>query len=144
MKRAAGLDHLFSYSVTLQGPPEVIGPVPEGVRVNFYVTGGEVTGPRIHGRLRPVGGDWLTLRRDGIGMLDVRATLETHDGAVVDVSYRGSGDLGLDGYESFLLDSCRSRLRYARRRRCARLIRIISGSIASSPWRWAKSTSSAW
>ena len=28
------LEHIFSYAVTLK-PPEVIGPVPGGVRVNF-------------------------------------------------------------------------------------------------------------
>ncbi len=96
------LEHLFSYTAMLQAPAEVIGVVPEGVRVNFYVTGGELTGPRVRGRLRPVGGDWLTLRRDGVGVLDVRATIETDDGALIDLSYRGIGDLGADGYEKFL------------------------------------------
>ncbi len=32
------LEHLFSYTAELE-PPEMIGPVPEGIRVNFYVTG---------------------------------------------------------------------------------------------------------
>ena len=99
--RTPALDLLFSYSATLQAP-EVIGPVPEGIRVNFYVTGGQLSGPRVTGHLRPVGGDWLTIRRDGIGVLDVRATIETGDGALIDVAYRGIGDLGEDGYEKFL------------------------------------------
>lgn len=46
------MNHLFSYWATLQAPPEVIGPVPEGIRANFYVVGGEFGGPRLHGRLR--------------------------------------------------------------------------------------------
>jgi len=108
--RTPALEHLFSYTASLQVPPEVIGPVPEGVRVNFYVTGGTLTGPRVRGRLRPVGGDWLTLRRDGVGMLDVRATIETHDGALIDVSYRGIGDLGEDGYDRFLRGEMPKRL----------------------------------
>jgi Protein of unknown function (DUF3237) len=95
------LTHLFSYSATLQAP-EVIGQVPEGIRVNFYVTGGIVHGPRLSGEVLPVGGDWLTLRRDGIAMLDVRATFRTVDGALVYVNYTGIGDLGVDGYEKFL------------------------------------------
>jgi hypothetical protein len=96
------LEHICSYTAHLQAPPEVIGPTPGGLRVNFYVTGGEVTGPRIRGTLRPVGGDWLTIRPDGIGILDVRATIETHDGALIDIAYTGVGDLGEDGYDRFL------------------------------------------
>jgi len=53
------LEHIFSYTATLS-PPEVIGPLPEGVRVNFYVTGGEVKGPKVYGKFRPVGADWLS------------------------------------------------------------------------------------
>jgi Protein of unknown function (DUF3237) len=52
------LEHLFSYRAML-GAPEIIGPVPEGIRVNFYVTGGTIDGPRLHGTILPVGGDWL-------------------------------------------------------------------------------------
>ncbi len=96
------LEHIFSYTVTLH-PPEVIGPVPEGARVNFYASGGEVTGPKVHGEFHPVGGDWLVIRTDGVAILDVRATIETRDeGALIHVSYTGVGDLGEDGYERFL------------------------------------------
>jgi hypothetical protein len=95
------LDYLCSYTATL-APPEVIGPVAEGIRVNFYVTDGQLEGPGMKGRLRPVGGDWLTIRPDGVGVLDVRATIELDGGAVIDVAYRGVGDLGPDGYASFL------------------------------------------
>jgi hypothetical protein len=35
------------------------------------------------------GGDWLLVRPDGVGELDVRATLQTDDGALVYVTYRG-------------------------------------------------------
>lgn len=95
------LEHIFSYNATL-APPEVIGPVPEGIRVNVYATGGEVHGPKLHGKLRPVGGDWLLVRQDGIGMLDVRATIEAHDGALIYITYTGVIDLGEDGYQQFL------------------------------------------
>ena len=62
------LEHLFSYSAQLQ-PPEIIGPVAEGIRANFYVASGEVSGPRVQGILRPVGGDWLTVAYNGIAGL---------------------------------------------------------------------------
>jgi hypothetical protein len=95
------LEHIMSYNATL-APPEVIGPVPEGVRLNVYVTGGTVSGPRVSGHLRPVGADWLLLRRDGVGMLDVRTTIETADGALLYVTYPGIIDLGETGYDDFL------------------------------------------
>ena len=93
------LEHIFTFSATLINPPEMIGPVPEGLRVNFYVSDGEVTGPAIQGKIRPVGGDWITLRRDGVALLDVRATLETGDGALILMTYPGVIDLGPEGGE---------------------------------------------
>ena len=94
------LEHIFSFSGTLK--TEVIGPLPEGIRVNFYVTGGDVEGPMVKGQVLPVGGDWLTIRSDGIGILDVRATFQTHDGALIYATYSGVADLGADGYQKFL------------------------------------------
>jgi Protein of unknown function (DUF3237) len=96
------LEHIFSYTGTLASPPEMIGPVPEGTRVNFYSTGGEITGPRLRGRIRPVGGDWVTVRKDGVAILDVRTTFETHDGALILVTYQGLVDFGEDGHDKFL------------------------------------------
>jgi hypothetical protein len=96
------LEHIFSCTGSLASPPEVIGPVPEGVRANFYTTGGQVSGARVRGKIRPVGGDWMTVRRDGVAILDVRATFETHDGALILVTYPGVIDLGEDGYDRFL------------------------------------------
>lgn len=96
------LEHLCSYNATLQQPFEVIGETPVGLRINAYATGGEVTGPRIRGQVLAVGGDWLTIRLDGVGMLNVRATMETHDGALLYVAYEGVMDLGPDGYQRVL------------------------------------------
>jgi Protein of unknown function (DUF3237) len=96
------LEHILSYTGKLATPPEAIGPVPEGVRVNFYTTGGEITGPKVNGRVRPVGGDWMTVRPDGVAILDARATFETQDGALILVTYPGVIDLGEDGYDKFV------------------------------------------
>src|ERR671912_2981773 len=95
------LEHVMSYTLRLN-PPEVIGPVSEGLLANFYFAGGEVNGPQVYGKLRPVGADWLTVRTDGVGILDVRATIETQDEALIYSSYTGVGDLGEDGYDKFL------------------------------------------
>jgi hypothetical protein len=94
-------DYVGTYIASLT-PPEIIGPLPEGIRINFYVTGGEMFGEKLRGSLRAVGGDWLTLRSDGVATLDVRVTIETHDGALIYVHYNGVGDLGPAGYADFL------------------------------------------
>jgi hypothetical protein len=95
------LEYICSYWATLT-PPEVIGPTPEGLRAHVYVKAGEISGPRLRGRFRPVGGDWLLIRPDGVGILDVRATLELEDGALVYTTYGGTAELGPDGYNQFL------------------------------------------
>jgi hypothetical protein len=95
------LEHIFSFGATLESP-EIIGPVPEGIRANFYCKGGEVTGAKLRGQCRAVGGDWLTVRTDGVAILDVKTTLESHDGAIIAITYSGMADLGSDGYQRFL------------------------------------------
>lgn len=95
------LEHVLSFTGIGEAAPEAIGALPEGIRVTFYNAGGEVTGPRIRGKLRPVGGDWLTVRKDGVALVDARVTFETHDGALVLVTYGGLIDFGPDGYAGF-------------------------------------------
>lgn len=38
----------------------------------------------------------------GVAILDVRTTLETHDGALIYITHKGVGDLGEQGYEKVL------------------------------------------
>ncbi len=95
------LEYVLSYSATLR-EPEVIGPLPEGLRLNFYITGGAFEGPNCKGTLLPVGADWLTIRTDGIGILDVRATFKTDDGALIYTQYSGVLEAGKDGYQKAL------------------------------------------
>ena len=98
---ACEMVYVMSYIATLDAP-QVIGPVAEGLRINVNVNGGKVEGPRINGKFVPVGADWLTIRTDGIGVLDVRATIQTEDDALIYVYYKGFADLGSDGYKNFL------------------------------------------
>ena len=44
----------------------------------------------------------LRVRPGGVGVLDVRATLRTHDGALIYAAYQGVMDLGPDGYRAAL------------------------------------------
>ena len=39
------LEHICSHNATLRQPLEVIGETPVGLRVNAYISGGEVWGP---------------------------------------------------------------------------------------------------
>lgn len=82
------VEYLFTMRATLGGRAVIPGG-PHGTRVLVTVTGGTVTGPRINGTLDAGGGDWVTLRADGIGQLDVRVTIKTDDGAVLYMAYNG-------------------------------------------------------
>jgi len=79
---------LGELSVDLEEPQEV-GATPHGVRRIYHVKGGTFEGPKLKGKVLPGGGDWLLLRPDGAGELDVRATMRTDDGHIIYVYYRG-------------------------------------------------------
>ena len=96
------LEYLCRFRIGLGRGPEVIGPTPEGLKVNWYPTGGICKGPRLNGILRAEGGDWMTIRPDGVGILGVRATVQTNDGALIYATYSGVFELGENGYENFL------------------------------------------
>jgi hypothetical protein len=79
---------LYDIEFDLASPLEV-GPTPGGERRVLYITGGKFSGPRLTGRVLPGGGDWLVGRPDGRAILDVRACLETDDGAMIYTYYSG-------------------------------------------------------
>jgi hypothetical protein len=81
-------EHLYDMTVDLE-PPQIIGQTPQGNRQIFYVRSGSFEGPRMKGEVLPGGGDWFLLRPDDTGELDVRATLNTDDGALIYATYRG-------------------------------------------------------
>ncbi len=96
------LQYLARVTVQLQKPPEVIGKTPEGLKINWYLKGGSLAGSKLNAVIRAEGGDWMTLRQDGIGILGIHATLETPDGALISTQYSGIFELGKDGYQNFL------------------------------------------
>ena len=97
------VEYLCHFTIYLGGsPPEIIGETPDGIKVNWYISSGEFTGPKLKGKINHEGGDWMTIRQDGVGIMDVRATLETGDGALIYIHYPGYFELGENGYENFL------------------------------------------
>jgi hypothetical protein len=66
-----------------------VGTGPFGNRQIYDVTGGRFEGARLKGKVLPSGADWLLIDSEGVARLDVRATLETHDGARIYLQYYG-------------------------------------------------------
>ena len=52
------------------------------------VIGGSFEGPKIKGEVLS-GADWILFRSDGVGEIDVRATLRADDGKLIYCHYRG-------------------------------------------------------
>ena len=85
------LEFVCEYSADLREESDVIGSGPFGTRLVANVTGGVCDGPRLKGTILPSGGDWVLSDAKGVIRLDVRATIQTHDGANVYVQYYGVG-----------------------------------------------------
>ncbi|MGY1669413.1 DUF3237 domain-containing protein [Geodermatophilus sp. SYSU D00710] len=74
-------------------PPIEVGAGPAGTRLIFEAESAKFDGDRFSGEMEgSASGDWLLLGPDGTGMLDVRATFRTHDGALVFAQYHGRLD----------------------------------------------------
>jgi hypothetical protein len=87
-RRTVVLDPVFSVKFHTQ-PPLDLGQTPLGRRVISYIAGGWFKGPRLVGEVLPGGADWVRVRRDGALILDVRATLRTEAGSLIEMTYGG-------------------------------------------------------
>jgi Protein of unknown function (DUF3237) len=87
---AQKLEHEFLYKIDLLLEKGIeLGKTPVGTRVIYPVEGGTFEGPKLKGKVRPVGGDWV-LRIDSFTTkLDVRLLLETEDGQLISNTYTG-------------------------------------------------------
>jgi hypothetical protein len=94
---ALPVEHLFDMHVDLQ-PAQPI-PTPIGARMTFITTGGVIDGPKLRGELLPGGGDWLLVGSDGVGRADIRATIRTHDGALIHYESHGIIKVPADGLD---------------------------------------------
>jgi hypothetical protein len=82
------LEPLMTYYGDLK-PFRDLGVTPFGNRIIADVLGGGFEGPKLKGRILESGGDWLLIDAEGVGHLDVRATFETDDGALIYLQYYG-------------------------------------------------------
>jgi hypothetical protein len=69
-----------------------LGSTPDGTLTIFPVVGGSFEGERLRGKVLAGGGDWVTARDDGTFSLDLRVTLETDDGGLIDLTFTGVRD----------------------------------------------------
>ena len=82
-------EHLFDITLDVEAPLQELGDTPFGQRRIAKVMGGTFEGPSIKGTARGGGGDWILVRNDGVTQLDVRLVLETDDGALIYMTYKG-------------------------------------------------------
>ena len=87
-------EHLFSYSVSVDGNLDFMRGMPLGTRLTGYITGGKVWGPKLNGKLLPVGADWSYVFPNGVVDIDCRAMIEAENGDHIYMTYRGRIDLG--------------------------------------------------
>ena len=72
------------------GAPLDLGDFPQGHRRIVPLTGGTFTGPELSGTLIPgASADWQTVLPDGTALGDIRYTLRTDGGDLLDVQARG-------------------------------------------------------
>jgi hypothetical protein len=95
----------FLGSLTATLRKEVVGPTPDGLRINWYVRTGTFVGPGLSAVVLPGAADWMRIRRDGVAIVSVQACFEAGEDRVrVYGSYGGVFDLGPDGYARALRD----------------------------------------
>jgi len=83
---------LFTLSLEVGAPFDLRHPDGTGKYI-FHVTGGHFSGARLKGRVLPVSGDWVAVE-SGYARIDVRLLMETDDGALVYMTYRGINTIG--------------------------------------------------
>ena len=80
---------LFALLLDVQ-PATVIGKTPGVDRRVGVITGGRFEGERLKGKVLSGGSDWQSVRAgDGAWTLDVRVVLQTDDGHLIGMTYRG-------------------------------------------------------
>lgn len=94
---SAGLGFVATVQVEFR-ETQFVGDTAAGMRVNFLVGGGTVEGDGFRACVTDGSSDQMIIRRDGMGVVRIRAAFATEDGAMLDVESGGYVDFGSDGY----------------------------------------------
>jgi hypothetical protein len=96
--KAQKLEHEFLYKIDLLLEKGIeLGKTPVGTRVIYPVKGGTFEGPKLKGKVRPIGGDWVVRLDSVTTKLDVKLLLETEDGQLISNTYTGFVHKNPDG-----------------------------------------------
>jgi hypothetical protein len=68
------------------------------LRINWFLKEGSFTGPEHEGVILPGAADYMRIRQDGVGIVNVTELFQTQSGARLFCSYSGIFELGADGY----------------------------------------------
>jgi hypothetical protein len=73
-----------------------LGLTPAGRRLMVVIRTAYWEGERLRAHLKEgtVAADWMIIGSEGTGLIDIRLTLETDDGALIYVEYQGRRDVG--------------------------------------------------
>jgi hypothetical protein len=89
-----------------------IGPAPDLIVLHYTVGSGKLQGPSVNLTVVPYGGgEWGTMRGDGVISLESRHTLRTPGDDLVYSTFSGVYDAGDEGYEEALDDALASSVR---------------------------------
>jgi hypothetical protein len=100
------MDLLARVTVPLDRQPISVGETPDGLRIDFPLgESGTVDGPLLSGAILHSGEDWMLVRRDGIGLSQVRVLIRTSKGEIIMGDYGGVVDFGPDGYNDLISGS---------------------------------------
>jgi hypothetical protein len=78
------LTHVATLYVTI-APMEIMGEIAAGQGRVIPITGGDVEGPKVKGKVIPGGADWQTQRADGVLELNAHYGIKTDDGVIIEV-----------------------------------------------------------
>jgi Protein of unknown function (DUF3237) len=96
--KAQKLEYELLYKIDLVLEPGIeLGQTPVGTRVIYSVKGGTFEGPKLKGKVRSAGGDWVLRIDSATTKLDVKLILETDDGQLISNNYTGIVHQNPDG-----------------------------------------------
>lgn len=92
-------EFLFRVTAPVDRDANPVGETPDGLRMKFLLrSGGYVHGPAVTGEILPLGGDWMRIRPDGVGIAEIHALIKPVGGGIILTEYSGLVDFGPDGY----------------------------------------------
>lgn len=94
---------LFRVTVPFLADDSPVGETPDGLRFFFALgEGGTVKGPALNGTILHKGGDWMRVRRDGVGIASIDSVIHPDSGGLVLGEYGGVADFGPGAYAMLL------------------------------------------